>query len=141
MIRRPGFDPWFGKIPWRRAWQPTPVFLPGESQGQRNLVGYNPWGCRESDMTEQLTFHFTSGYNGEPLGCFCLVFLIRRVACFRLSFKQTPSQCLDHGLRAPPWRKGGQDEGALSVGLGGANRCQKTVRPEGDTEGRSSRVG
>ena len=39
---RPGFDPWDGKIPWRRAWQPTPVFLPGESHGQRSLVGYSP---------------------------------------------------------------------------------------------------
>ena len=43
-----------GKIPWRRAWQPDPVFLPGESHAQRNLVGYSPWGCKESDMTEQL---------------------------------------------------------------------------------------
>ena len=43
------FDPWVGKIPWRRAWQPTPVFLPGESHGQRSLVGYSPWGHRESD--------------------------------------------------------------------------------------------
>ena len=39
--RRCGFDLWVGKIPWRRAWQPTPVFLPGESHGQRNLVGYS----------------------------------------------------------------------------------------------------
>jgi len=38
------FSPWVGKIPWRRAWQPTPVFLPGESHGQRSLVGYRPWG-------------------------------------------------------------------------------------------------
>ena len=37
----PGSDPWVGKIPWRRAWQPTPVFLPGESHGQRSLVGYS----------------------------------------------------------------------------------------------------
>ena len=37
---RPGFDPWVGKIPWRRKWQPTPVFLPGESHGRRSLVGY-----------------------------------------------------------------------------------------------------
>ena len=37
-------DPWVGKIPWRKAWQPIPVFLPGESQGQRSLVGYSPWG-------------------------------------------------------------------------------------------------
>jgi len=40
--KRPGFSPWVGKIPWRRAWQPTPVFLPGESHGQRSLVGYSP---------------------------------------------------------------------------------------------------
>ena len=44
---RPGFDPWVGKIPWRRAWQPTPVLLPGESHGQRNLAGSIPWGCKE----------------------------------------------------------------------------------------------
>ena len=48
-MRRPGFDPWAGKIPWRRAWQPTPVFLPGESQGQRSLVGYSSRGHKESE--------------------------------------------------------------------------------------------
>ena len=46
------FDPWVWKIPWRRAWQPTPVFLLGESHGQRRLVDYNPLGHTESDMTE-----------------------------------------------------------------------------------------
>ena len=40
------------KIPWRREWLPTPVFLPGESHGQRSLVGYSPWGHKESDTTE-----------------------------------------------------------------------------------------
>ena len=49
---RPGFDPWVGKIPWGRKWQPTPVFLSGEFHGQRSLVSYSPWGCKESDMTE-----------------------------------------------------------------------------------------
>ena len=49
---RPRFAPWVGKIPWRRKWQSTPVFLPGESHGERSLVGYGPWGCKESDMTE-----------------------------------------------------------------------------------------
>ena len=44
--RRSGFDPWVRKLPWRRAGQPTPVFFSGESQGQRNLVGYSPWGHR-----------------------------------------------------------------------------------------------
>ena len=53
----PGFDPWVGKIPWRRKWQPTPVFLPGKSRGLRILVGYSPWGRQELDTTERL--HFT----------------------------------------------------------------------------------
>ena len=52
--RRHGFNPQVGKIPWRREWQPTPVFLPGESHGQRRLEGYSPWGCKELDMTERL---------------------------------------------------------------------------------------
>ena len=51
-LKRPGFNPWVRKIPWRRAWQPTPVFLPGESHGQRSLVGYSPQGGTELDMTE-----------------------------------------------------------------------------------------
>ena len=44
--KRHGFDPWVGKIPWRRKWQPTPVFLPGKSHGQRNLVCCSPWECK-----------------------------------------------------------------------------------------------
>ena len=47
--RRHGFDPWVGKVPWRREWQPTPLFLPGESHRQRSLASYNPWGSKESD--------------------------------------------------------------------------------------------
>ena len=50
---RPDFDPWFRKIPWRRAWQPTPAFLPGEAHGQRSLVGYSPWGHKELDTAEE----------------------------------------------------------------------------------------
>ena len=46
------FDPCVRKIPWRRARQPTPVFLPGESYGQKSLEGCNPWGLKESDTTE-----------------------------------------------------------------------------------------
>ena len=46
------FNPWVGKIPWRREWPPTPVFLPREFHGQRSLAGYSPWGRKESDMTE-----------------------------------------------------------------------------------------
>ena len=44
--RRRGFEPWVGKIPWRRVWQPTPVFLPGEFHGQSSLAGYSPWGTK-----------------------------------------------------------------------------------------------
>ena len=49
------FDPWVKKIPWRRAWQPTQVFLPAESHEQRSLAGYSPWGHKELDTTERLT--------------------------------------------------------------------------------------
>ena len=56
----PGFDSWVRKIPWRRKWQPTLVLLPGEFHGLRSLVGYSPWSCKESDMTERLHFHFLS---------------------------------------------------------------------------------
>ena len=52
--KRLRFDPWVRKIPWRRKWQPTPVFLPGESHGRRSLVGFSPWGRKESDTTERL---------------------------------------------------------------------------------------
>ena len=48
-------DPWVGKIPWRRKWQPTPAILPGEFHGQRSLAGYSPWGCKELGMTEKLS--------------------------------------------------------------------------------------
>ena len=62
---------------WRRQWQPTPVLLPGKSNGWRILVGCSPWGREESDMTEQLHFHFslscTGEGNGNPLQCSCLV--------------------------------------------------------------------
>ena len=61
---------------WRRQWHPTPVLLPGKSHGRRSLVGCCPWGREESDMTEQLHFHFslscTGGGNGNPLQCSCL---------------------------------------------------------------------
>ena len=50
--RRRGFDPWVRKIPWRRKWQPTPVFLPGESHGRRRLTGNSPWGFKELDTAE-----------------------------------------------------------------------------------------
>ena len=56
-LKRHGFDPKVGKIPWRRKWQPTSVSLPGESHGQTSLESYSPWDCTESDMTEPLSIH------------------------------------------------------------------------------------
>ena len=50
--KRPWFSPWVGNMPWRREWQPTPVFLPGKSHGQRKPVGYSPWCCKELDTIE-----------------------------------------------------------------------------------------
>ena len=56
-VRETGFDPWVGKMPWRRKWQPTSVFLPGKFHRQRNLTGYSPWCCKELDVMEQLNTH------------------------------------------------------------------------------------
>ena len=53
--RRCQFNPWVRKIPWRRKWQPTPVFLPEKLHGPKSLGGYSPWSHRESDMTEQMS--------------------------------------------------------------------------------------
>ena len=54
-LRRHRFNPWVGKMPWRRRWQPTPAFLPGESHGQRSLAGYSLWVRKELDVTERLS--------------------------------------------------------------------------------------
>ena len=72
--------PWYLRralhILLRRQWHPTPVLLPGESHGQRSLVGCRPWGLEELDTTEQLHFHFSLSCigegNGNPLQCSCL---------------------------------------------------------------------
>ena len=58
--KRPEFHPWVGKIPWRREWLPTPVFLPGEFHEQKSLVGYSPWGHKESESTERLTLSLSA---------------------------------------------------------------------------------
>ena len=53
--QRHRFDPWVGKIPWRKKWQTTPVFLAKKFQGQRSLASYSPWGHKQSDLIEQLS--------------------------------------------------------------------------------------
>ena len=66
-----GFNHWVRKIPWKREWLPIPVFLPGEFHGQRSMVGYSPWGCKELDMTEWSDQHFhffTSRLEGRSSG-------------------------------------------------------------------------
>ena len=56
--KRHGFDSWVRKIPWRRKWLPTSVFLPGESHGQRSLAGYSPWGRKELDTAEHTAYTY-----------------------------------------------------------------------------------
>ena len=69
--RRHRFNPWVGKIPWRRKWQPTPVFLPGESHGQRSLVGYSPWSLRVGYNLATKSTH-SSVFGGELIQTWCL---------------------------------------------------------------------
>ena len=72
-VRHDWATSFFPFMHWRRKWQPTPVFLPGESHGQRSLVGCSPWGRQESDTTEQLHFSLAciGEGNGNPLQCSC----------------------------------------------------------------------
>ena len=71
---RPGFDPWVRKIPLRRKWQPTPVLLPRKSHGLRSLVGYSPWGRKESDTTERPHLSGMVAENTHPFSEFLLLF-------------------------------------------------------------------
>ena len=59
---RPGFDPWVGKIFWRREQLPTPVFWPGEFHGQRSVAGFSPWGRKELDLAERLSLTFATHF-------------------------------------------------------------------------------
>ena len=69
----PGSSPWLRKIPWRRAWLSSPVFLPGESHGQRSQVGYSQWGCTESDTTNT---HTTSELGVLTIPCLHPCFIV-----------------------------------------------------------------
>ena len=74
--RRCEFYPWVRKIPWKRKWQPSPVFLPGESHGQRSLVGCNPWGPKELDTTEHACHNSTTKKKHYYLTC-CVPSIVR----------------------------------------------------------------
>ena len=95
--RRCRFDPWVRKIPWRRKWQPTPVFLPGEFHGQWGLTGYSPWGYKESDTTEWLTH--TQPLAKENYNYHILIKKWRVAVC--MSYTTWKSKRLFHFLPSP----------------------------------------
>ena len=89
--KRQGFHPWVGKIPWRRAWQPTAEFLPGESHGQRSLAGYSQQSRKESDMTEGVTcFSFSCFLLAEPMTS-SLFFLFKAATINSCLLGQSPT--------------------------------------------------
>ena len=86
---RPRFYPWVGKIPWRRNWQPAPVLLPGKSHGWRSLVGYSPWGCKESDTTEWLHYTlFSYLFYWWNLGCLQFSVAVNNCICLWVTVLQ-----------------------------------------------------
>ena len=94
-MRETGFDPWVGKIPWRRKWQPTPVLLPGKSHGQRSLIDYSPWGCKESDTTEWLHYQIKTILKQET-GIFIVV---HHVWCTQRKRKKKNYMILKKGIK------------------------------------------
>ena len=89
---RLGFYPWVGKIPWRREWQPTPVFLPGQSHAKRSLAGYSPWGHKELDTTEQLSI----AQHGQTNTCTC--FFIAVLFTIAKSWKRPKCPSIDEWI-------------------------------------------
>ena len=73
-LNRRGFDPWVWKIPWRRKWQPTFVFLPGKSHGERNLAGYSLWGHRVGKRS--VFIPIPKKGNAKECSNFCTIALI-----------------------------------------------------------------
>ena len=125
--RRHEFDPWVRKIPWRKKWQPTPIFLPGKSHRQRSLACCSPWGCKESDTAEQLTLPkvLTDFWNKKQLlivwsityflnkmtnnchlsgKCLCVMLMEKRNSEIWPLCSQSPSQTMTPELRQSVWR-------------------------------------
>ena len=90
-FRRHGFDPWVGKIPWRRKWQPTPVFLSGKSHGQRSLVGYSPQRCKELDITQPLNNNKKKTEKGKVFYKYETLALLCNYNTFLSVFSQFPN--------------------------------------------------
>ena len=140
--RRPGFDPWVGKIPWSRKWQPTPVFLPGESHGQRSLASYSPWSRNESDTTERLTLTLSLFAM-----CTCLSFhpatnttrsmrAVATSACSPPAQHLAPREQRVSAEGANEWKNGQSKQGGACRGPAALHIC---LRPPGllaETEGR-----
>ena len=112
-IRRNRFDPWPGKIPWSRKRQPTPVFLPGKSHGQRRLVGCSSWGHKELDRMSMHTHTHTHTHTNThtstyiswdlPFGTTCLLKLFTMIICFLyrihaniIAFKKCLFKCTNY---------------------------------------------
>ena len=113
-LRRKGFNPWVGKIPWRRKSQPTPVFLSEKSHGQRSLAGYSPWGHKESDTTEHACilhiYYLMNEWMNKWMGNFLLPLLwgsFSLVSLCPLPISVSPGSFLSaHDSHNPvPWKK------------------------------------
>ena len=145
--RQCGFDPWVGKVPWRRKWQPTLVFLPGESHGQESLVGHSSQGCKESDKTEHSHTGSSEKRSQPDRSCKCRVpishycLLVGDIFWFwGLSLSTVCLLChVGRVTAVPSWSGGeGGKRGRVAVLLGEAwwifleeerNRCLEVNRP------------
>ena len=110
--RRRGFDPWVGKIPWRKIWQPTSVFLSGKSHEQRTLAGYSPWGHKESDTTVCKHTHTHT----HTCAWYCTVLpalsqltpYAQTYSCYFISRTLSPSS-----IQSPGWKVNGKERTLL----------------------------
>ena len=104
--RRPRFDPWIGKSPWRKEWLPIPVFLPGEFHGQRILVGYSPWDHKQSNTTERQTLLLIVEAGLHPLWTVVFFFFFSRTGSLWKDLCDWVDQCLFPRLAPTPTHPG-----------------------------------
>ena len=125
---------------WRRKWQPTPVFLPGESHGRRSLVGCSPWGCTESDTTEATQQHICVCV----CVCVCVCIYIYIGSPCVTTNKEPTCQCRRHKrhgfkpwVRKIPWRRAGQP---VPIFLPGESHGQRMYTPQSHKESEMTEV-